>query len=141
MDSIATLRVLIVEDTPQRQEILKQLYREHAWILVGGVGRAIRLLDAYEFDVISLDYDLHNETGDGIAARIAGGRNASARVVVHSMNPQGRQKIAALLPNAVLLPVSAMTKTNVRFKRLREALRDGRDFDWAFAEERERNAT
>ena len=28
------LRILIVEDTPERQGWLQQLYRDHAWVLV-----------------------------------------------------------------------------------------------------------
>ena len=55
------MRILILEDTPERQEILKQLYRDHAWVLVHTAQRAIRLLEAFEFDLVSLDYDLAGE--------------------------------------------------------------------------------
>lgn len=33
------LRILIVEDTPERQGWLTGLYREHAWVLVHTAGR------------------------------------------------------------------------------------------------------
>ena len=83
------MRVLILEDTPERQEILKQLYRDHAWVLVHTAQRAIRLLEAFEFDLVSLDYDLAGEvTGDEVARHICDGANRHVRVVVHSMNPQ-----------------------------------------------------
>jgi hypothetical protein len=52
------LRILIVEDTPERQEWLTGLYRDHAWVLVHTAVRAVRLVNAYDFDLISLDYNL-----------------------------------------------------------------------------------
>ncbi|MFH1842296.1 MAG: cyclic-phosphate processing receiver domain-containing protein [bacterium] len=134
MNDYQPLRILILEDSPERQEILKQLFRDHAWVLVHTAARAIRLLEAYEFDLVTLDFDLAGEeTGDVVADQLRRGPDGQTRVVVHSMNPQGRERIAALLPTATLLPISAMTKTNQRFKALREALKNGPDFDWSFA--------
>ena len=52
------LRVLLVEDTKDRQHILTSLYKKHAWILVNTGERAITLLNAYDFDIVSLDYNL-----------------------------------------------------------------------------------
>ena len=52
------LRILIVEDTPERQEVLTSLCKEHAWIMVHTAPRALKLLEAYDFDLIFLDYDL-----------------------------------------------------------------------------------
>ena len=49
------LKILIVEDQPERQEILKQLCRHHAWVLAHTAARACRLIEAYEFDLIFLD--------------------------------------------------------------------------------------
>jgi len=47
------------------------------------------------------------------------------------MNPSGRHKIKALLPNAIISPVMVMTKTNALVKKLREELKKGTDFDWS----------
>ena len=128
------MRVLIVEDTQDRQEILQQLYKDHAWVLVHTAARAISLLDAFEFDVISLDYGLADEaTGDEVARHICDGPSHAARIVAHSMNPKGRDRIRELLPTATVLPVSSMTTTNRRFKCFREALKQGPNFDWSFA--------
>lgn len=125
------LRVLIVEDTPERQKILTELFRDHAWVLVNTAPRAIRLLKVYEFDVVSLDFNIDgNLLGLDIARHI---QNAGIqpRVVIHSMNPQGRKQILAVLPEAMEFPVSSMVKTNKRFKSLREELKKGKDFDWS----------
>jgi len=127
------LRILIVEDTVERQEILKNLYREHAWILAHTADRAIRMLSVYDFDLVSLDFDLAGDKkGDEVASFISRSRNSKTKVIVHSMNPQGAVKISRLLPNAVHVPLSKMTKTNRVFKRLRQELSKGVDINWAF---------
>lgn len=43
------LRILIIEDTAERQEILKNLTKKHAWIMAHTVARAIKLLSVYDF--------------------------------------------------------------------------------------------
>src|SRR5215472_15565563 len=63
------LRILIVEDTPERQGWLTGLYREHAWVLVHTAARADRLLNAYDFDLISLDYNLAGPDNGAAVAR------------------------------------------------------------------------
>jgi CheY-like chemotaxis protein len=121
------LRVLIVEDTPERQEVLRGLFRDHAWITVHTAARAICLVEAYDFDLIALDYDLAGPgKGDEVASVIPGSRNAGATVIVHAMNSKGAERIVALLPKAKLLPLSRITRNNRTFKRLRSELAEGR---------------
>ena len=127
------LRVLIVEDTPERQKILTELFRDHAWILVNTAARAIRLLKVYEFDVVSLDYNIGGELLGLAVARHIRNERIQTRVIIHSMNPQGRKQMLTVLPEAVELPVASMVKTNKRFKILREELKKGKDFNWSFA--------
>jgi len=125
------LRVLIVEDTPERQEWLTGLYRDHAWVLVHTAARAIRLVSAYDFDLISLDYNLAGpDTGATVAEAIARSRNAQTPVLVHSMNPRGAGQLAKLLPHAACVPVGSLVKTNATAKRIREALQHGVPADW-----------
>jgi CheY-like chemotaxis protein len=125
------LRILIVEDTPARQEALTWLCKDHAWVLVHTARRAITLAQAFEFDLIFLDYDLAGpDKGDTVAAMIAQSPNREAKVIVHAMNAAGAQKIQALLPQADLVPLSRMTKDNATFKRLRAQLARGADIDW-----------
>ncbi len=120
------LRILIVEDSPERQKVLQSLYREHAWILVHTAARAIRLVRAYNFDLISLDYDLAGpEDGDAVATAVRESRNAGTSVLVHSMNSRGAKRLAELLPQAVCIPLSKITARNACVRRLREVLRYG----------------
>lgn len=126
------LRVLIVEDTPERQEWLTGLYREHAWVMVHTAARAVRLVMAYDFDLISLDYNLAGpDTGDVVAEAVANSRNARTTVLVHSMNPRGASRLAELLPQAQRVPAGSLVRTNATAKRIREALRQGVPADWA----------
>jgi len=127
------MRVLIVEDKIERQEILSNLYRAHAWILVHTAARAINLLRAYDFDLISLDYDLAGPSkGEEIAAIIPETRNANARVLIHSMNDVGAKRIMELLPKAEFVPISKITRDNATFKRAREEVWRGLDLDWGY---------
>lgn len=136
-----TLRILIVEDTSERQEILRNLFRDHAWILVHTADRAIRLLNAYDFDLISLDFDLAGtKRGDEVALAISHSRNTKTKVIIHSMNPLGVERIMALLPHANHVPISKMIKNNSIFKRLRQELLKGVDIDWAFVFRRDRSS-
>lgn len=127
-----TFRILIIEDTIERQNILKKLYKDHAWVLVHTAARAIRLLEVYQFDLISLDYDLAGERkGDEIAEFITKSINVDTKVIVHSMNSIGAQKIKVILPDADVVPLSKMIRNNVTFKRLYEELKKTTDINWA----------
>ena len=134
------LRVLILEDTPERQEILKNLAKDHAWILINTANRAIRYIKAYDFDLIFLDYDLDGvERGDIVASAINDSRNKNTKVIIHSMNSGGAELIGKILPRAEVVPISKMIKNNTTFKRLRQALKQGTDIDWRFVFSGKRN--
>lgn len=135
---MSVLRVLIVEDTPERQEVLTQLFRAHAWMLVHTGRRAITLLKAYDFDLLSLDYNLRGElTGETVARALLDTRNASVRVLVHSLNPRGRARILEIIPQAVVYPESRMVRSNEVFKQLRASLDAG---EWPFRGQQEQGA-
>lgn len=88
------LKILIVEDCRDRQKVLKNLFKDQAWVLVNTAQRAIRLIEVYDFDMIALDYDLDGEDkGDKVAGFIKQSRNAHTKVLVHSMNVQGVEQI------------------------------------------------
>lgn len=128
----APLRVLLVEDTEDRQKVLTQLYRAHAWVLVHTGARAVTLLAAFDFDIVSLDYNLRGDlSGEDVARALLASRNAGARVVIHSLNPRGVEAMRRLLPHAVVYPVSRMARSNAHLRRLRERIDElGPAYDW-----------
>ncbi|HPG39702.1 MAG TPA: response regulator [bacterium] len=127
------LPVLIVENDKERQEILKNLFKEHAWVLVNTVERAKRLLQAFHFDIIALDFDIDGPgTGEDIARAIAVSDNHDATIIIHSMNGPGADKIRQILPEAVWAPVNKITKTNSVFKRLQKEIDKAPNIDWKY---------
>lgn len=101
-------------------------------MLVNTGRRAIMLLNAYDFDIISLDYNLRGElTGANVAKEIKSSRNATTKIIVHSLNPKGVKKILNILPDAVIYPVSKMVRSNKHFKYLRATIDElGVDYNW-----------
>ncbi len=133
------LSILIVEDRPARQEVLRRLCKDHAWVMAHTARRALTLLGVYDFDLIFLDYDLAGEgKGEEVAAFLARGA-APPQVIVHAMNAPGAARLKELLPRAVIVPFSKITRNNATFKRLREELGRGPDIDWSLIFRRERS--
>ena len=126
-------RVLIVEDTPDRQAVLKSLYKNQAWVLVHTGQRALKLLGAFTFDIVSLDYNLAGDlTGADVAAGLLAHVAAGRRVVVHSQNPRGVTRILEILPGAIAYPVAKMARSNLRVRRLRAGIdSEGPKYDFA----------
>ena len=126
------LRVLLVEDTEERQKILTSLYRVQAWILVNTGERAVKLLNSYDFDIVSLDYNLGGKlNGADVAKILKCSRNKNVRVIVHSLNPRGAKAISLILPDAIIYPVARMVRSNRLFKYLRNQINElGCNYDW-----------
>lgn len=131
IDGPVVMRVLIVEAVSERQRWLKSLYRDHAWVLAQSAARAVRLLDAYPFDLISLNYKLAGP-GDGerVACAVQKSQNLGAPVLVHSVDSFRVGRLTELLPNAVCVPIRKILKTNARVRRVREELRYGVPANW-----------
>lgn len=115
-----------------RQQILTSLYKAHAWILVNTGQRAITLLNAYDFDIVSIDYDLRGElNGAEVAQALKCSRNKNARITVHSLDTKGVKSIQAILPCAIPYPVSKIVRSNKTFKYLKSKIvRLGADYNW-----------
>lgn len=120
------LRVLIVEDQPERQNCLKRFFKDHSLVLAQIPKRAIRLLEAFAFDLISLDSNLAGpgQYGD-VAAFVSESRNAKDKAMVHSVNAPDANQILALIPGAELIPITKMTRDNRTLRR----------FKWCFLRE------
>jgi CheY-like chemotaxis protein len=127
------LRVLIVENTPERQEILQSLYQDHGWVIAPTAARAIRLLETYYFDLVSLDFNLTGvEQGEDLASFISRFLNGKTKVIVHSSKRKETDPISAQIPQADIVPLSRITRSHAVLERFRQELSRGNNIDWIF---------
>jgi CheY-like chemotaxis protein len=127
------LRVLLVENTPKRQEILRSLYQDHGWVMAPTAARAIRLLETYHFDLVSLDFKLAGaEQGEDLASFISRSLNGKTKVIVHSTDGKKADLIFARIPQADIVPLSRIKKSHAVLGRFRQELSRGADIDWDF---------
>ena len=79
---MATLRVFIVEDSPERQQELLAVYAGQQCTVADRAEAACALLLSQTFDVVSLDYDLAGAgNGGAVAAELAAARHAQVTVL------------------------------------------------------------
>lgn len=100
-------RILILEDDPARHVAFRG--RLHEPTIVTTVAECLLLLEAQEWDELYLDHDLGGEvyvpSGPGTGYEVACWLEANPsrqprRIVLHSLNPVGRARMKAALPNA-----------------------------------------
>ena len=109
------MKALILEDDKTRQRAIR-LIRNHGFSIVRIVETAEDAIDALieadDWDLVCLDHDLGGEemvdspgqgAGYEVACWLEANRPGQA-VVIHSLNPVGRDKMAAALPGAVIYP-------------------------------------
>jgi CheY-like chemotaxis protein len=119
-DKYQTLRVLIVEDSLDRLETLRNLYAGHTISAVNDCAAALNCLGTLEFDVIHLDFDLDDETTIPVAeASVL--KTSNAIIVIHSDNPDGAKCLKGLLPSAVCVPASLLVGSSPALTRLKGA--------------------
>lgn len=102
------LKVLLVEDSEERQAILRQLYSQHCVIVCRNAEEAIVTLAAESVDIVHLDYDLEGDLTGEVVARSIVETQKKVPVIVHSENAEGVRAIKAILPSALAVPISAM---------------------------------
>jgi len=108
--------VLLVEDDEERANRIKYLLRhEQVRIVHARLGEQAVGCIREKFDLILLDHDLPGERplgssgidGRGVVAKIvASAVNRSTPIIIHSMNPAGRNEMArALVSNGYLVEI------------------------------------
>lgn len=103
------LKVLVLEDETYRRELIEPLLEHHKVYWVKDATAALELVDLIKFNLILLDYDLANHTkGSTVASRLANPTclNQNTKIVIHSINPSGIEKMMKMLKNIPLrIPV------------------------------------
>ena len=107
------MKVLILEDDPNRIGIFKKKLKEHDLYFAISVKEAKDMtINFGPFDYFFLDHDLDgqifvdsNEENTGYRfAQFLAESKATGEVIVHSMNPAGAQNIKGVLPQAQIVP-------------------------------------
>jgi CheY-like chemotaxis protein len=116
------ISVLIVDDDPTRINIFKGFYRHQSVTTCSNAKDAIDHLSKSTFEVIQLDYDLHDDlTGEDVA-RFLSKHPEKPIVVVHSDNSNGAALIKSVLPDSILLPISKIIAEGSARSRLKQYL-------------------
>ena len=127
------MRVLIVEDSPDRIAILKRVFAAHEVVVAQSAMVAGQQLLEDRFALVLLDFDLaDDQTGEVVAQMIADQGPPYPDVVVHSLNPDGVRCIRTLLPGAIELPITSLDRANPVYGRLMSELATGRRVNWGF---------
>ena len=105
------LKILVVEDDPNRIERFKKELRVHKVRFATSSDQAIEILENENFDLICLDHDLgggayepsDENSGYGVAKHMEANK-IPGEVIIHSLNPVGAANINSALPHAVRIP-------------------------------------
>lgn len=95
------MKVLIVEDDPNRMEIFNELFvgDEVTWAKTASQG--IKWLGRETYDLVMLDHDLTaKSTGREVALHMATMEDPPPYAIVHSWNPTGAKAIGQILADA-----------------------------------------
>jgi len=104
--------ILVVEDSRDRIDFFKELYRLQNAAFVGNVFKAIGLLRTQEFDIIQLDYDLENGSNSENVASFISNNDIKSIVIIHSEHPEGVETLLNILPSAFPIPFSVFNSKN-----------------------------
>ena len=116
------MRILVVDDSSNRQELLGKVYSQHSVTISSTADEAVKHLKRDQYDVIHLDYDLDkNGNGQDVARFIAGVAH-NPLVLVHSENPVSVHiaNMNALTDDAILILGGEGAGINRRWRQPRE---------------------
>lgn len=106
-------RILILEDSPERQKQFKILEHKHVVVITESTKECIHLLTTCKWDILFLDHDLggqvHVPSGEETGYEVAKFLSENQRlipklVILHSLNAGGRKLMKGLLQNSIEFP-------------------------------------
>jgi len=107
------MRILILEDDPERQQCFQRNLVGHDVIITDKAKTAIQLLSDQEWGLLCLDHDLGGQvyvkSGEGTGYEVAvwleeHPDRQPPQIILHSLNPAGRENMKRCLPGAIDLP-------------------------------------
>jgi CheY-like chemotaxis protein len=113
------MNILVLEDSPERIDQFKEVFRFHNDIYYDQATLAIRRLTNERFDLICLDHDLGTHDDDFInnglmvARELPNTINRNTTIIIHSYNPIGAKMMRDVLPHAIVQPFDMPWLTDV----------------------------
>lgn len=115
------LQVLMVEDERERLAFFRALYARQDMTICSTAATAIAALGRKAYDLVHLGYDLADGSSEEVARKIGQSRH-SGTVVIHSENPDGREKLSVLVPSAFVVPFSSFSAESPFASKLKTLL-------------------
>ena len=125
--------ILVVEDSEERLKKITSFLIGYTYDIAPKANIAIDLLKTNTYDYVFLDHDLEEEhyetqcfgkgTGYEVAQFIVENKESIKRVILHSLNPVGRDRMLVLLKNAEYDVKSAPMFWDWRYGSLESILR------------------
>jgi hypothetical protein len=110
------MKIFLLEDSMKRVLRFRRAFHAHSLTHLASAAEAIGLLAHEGFDIICLDHDLTEHDTDWIAdgtglevAQFLGSHdtpNNEATIVIHSMNPEGCERMMAALQSRRVYRIS-----------------------------------
>ena len=104
--------ILLVEDSPDRQDVLKNLYKFHQTEIAQNCNDTLYMLKVKTYDIVHLDYDLDAESTSEMVAHYLKKQSLKCIVIIHSENPDGVEKLQKILPRSFVIPFSHFASKN-----------------------------
>lgn len=115
------MNILIIEDKADRIEALKSLYSTVKPRVASEVEIAKEILSSNSFDLVHLDYDLHETTTEELASLFS----KETTVVIHSENPNGVAVLLSLIENSIAIPFHKFASKSPELSHLKAVLSTG----------------
>ena len=113
--------ILIIEDKADRVETFKLLYSVFKPRVASEVEIAKEILSSNSFDLVHLDYDLHETTTEELASLFL----EETKVVIHSENPNGVAVLLSLIENSIAIPFRKFASKSPELSRLKAVIATG----------------
>lgn len=112
------MRVLIIEDKAERIGLLSSIYFQQEVFVADNIDAAINALNGDDYELIHLDYDLHDRNTEEIANLIS----ENSVVVIHSENPDGVKVLQNKIPGSSAIPFHLLIEQSDYSSRLKSMM-------------------
>lgn len=115
-DIMDVLSVLVIEnDITRMQWFIDWIGKDNNIQFADEVGKAIKHLQSSYWDYVLLDYDIKFSNSVAVAQHISDNRTKVGKILIHSNNQEGVDKLISILPDAGVMSFKEMFGTKKKF--------------------------